>query len=540
MTKIFSFCKQYLLMHKWRLFLYVCIGIFTSLLSLVSPYIMGDFIDRLLGADDIGFIYRYFMILAVVNVLSLSFGYIRDRLYIQLQTRLGYALNRDFIQRFQRAPLLFSQNQDTAYLNQRINNDSNSLIIFSISILQNILVNTVMVIVPSVLLFAFNPGLAIILLSVAAVYFTFYTLYRKVLYRASHAYQESQSRFFAKLNEQLFSVRFIKLHSLFTHFINRLNNSFALLFSNALKYQRANYIFTGLDQLVLMVAQMTLLLFGGMEIVAGRLTVGRFIIISAYFNMMLGAIRYFFSLGQTVQSNMVSYSRLQELAAVEPEPNGSLQLEKINSIELKSVSFAYGGKSVLKDVNIRFITGRIYVILGPNGAGKSTLADIIMGLQAGNFTGQVLYNGEHMDNVDMYALRGKHMGVSEQEPTLLVDTLANNLNLDKDFMLTDKASRLVKLLGLDAYINALPDKYETIINENSVNVSGGEKQKLSIMRALIKNPSILILDEPTSALDTASKQALKSYLHEIKKDKIIIVITHDKDFADSGNNIIRI
>jgi len=533
MKKIFNFCKRYLLMYKWRLFLYIAISIIVSASVLISPYIIGDFIDQLMSADDISFIRRYFAIFGSISLAILLLGYVSGQLYIRLQTLLGYALNRDFIKKLQHAPLSFTSHQDTAYLNQRINNDTNSLIIFCIGIIQKVLVNLVIIIVVLIYISTIHPILAAVLFGVAAIYFTFYTLYKKVLYKASHVFQEAHSTFFSKLHEQLFNIRFIKAHALFVHFINKLNNSIKGLLESALKYQRANYIFSGLDKLVMAVAQMILLLLGGMEIIAGRLTIGQFVIISSYFNLMLGSIRYFFSLGQTIQSNMVSYNRLQEFAVIAPEPNGELQLNEIHTIDLKSISFAYGESPVLQDINFNFTRGQIYVLQGPNGTGKSTLVDIIMGLQTGNHTGQVLYNGISINNIDMYTTRNKLVGVSEQEPILLADTLTNNLNLDQPGLIEDKKShvdKLLNILGIESYLNTLPDRLETVINESSTNISGGEKQKLSILRTLIKDPDVLILDEPTSALDTASKTALKSYLNEIKKDKIIIIITHDNDF----------
>jgi len=267
------------------------------------------------------FIYRYFIIFASINLGSLALGYISGRLYIRLQTRIGFELNRDYIQKLQHASLQFTDKQDTAYLNQRINNDANSLIIFCIGIIQGVLINVVTIAAALGLMFMFHPILAGILLGVGGVYFVFYALCRSMLYRVNLELQESRSTFFSKLNEQLSSVRFVKLHGLFAHFISRLNHSFAALLTSALKQQRASYIFGGLDRLVYIASQMILLLIGGREIIAGRLTIGRFIIISSYFNMMLGAIRYFFGLGQTIQNNMVSYNRLRELDAAVAEPS---------------------------------------------------------------------------------------------------------------------------------------------------------------------------------------------------------------------------
>jgi len=539
--KIFAYCAEYLSRHKWKLALYIIIGLVASLLSLVSPYIMGNVIDYLVRAESIDFLFRYFAIFALINVSTLLLGYIMGRLYVRLQNEMGYALNRDIVQRLQRVPLRAIQHQDTAYLNQRINNDANGLVIFCISFLQSVIVNAFMIVIPAVLLTIFHPILAGVLLGVAVLYFVFYILYRRVLYRVSFAFQESQSHFFSKLYEQLFNIRFIKIHSLFNSFVHRLNSSFSVLLSKALRYQHTNYIFGGLDQLVVMVVQMILLIVGGREVILGQLTIGRFIIISTYFNMMLGAMRYFLNLGQSIQSSLVSYNRLRELSDIETENNGVHKLESVDTIEIKNLSFAYDSNVILANMSLKLEKGNIYAIIGSNGAGKSTLIDILMGLQIGNFNGKVLFNGIDMLDVDMYDLRKRLIGVSEQEPTLLTDTLEYNINQDSERPLDNcTASHLVGMLGLEAYFNTLPNGYKTIINESATNISGGEKQKLSILRALATSPNIIILDEPTSALDAISGSSLRNYLNEVKNDKIIIVVTHDSDFIAPDTVIVRL
>ena len=525
MKKIFKLCKRYLFMYKWRLFLYILISITVSMTGLVSPYIIGDFIDQLMTAEGIGFIYRYFIFFAVINGVSLVLGYVSGRLYVWLQTRLGYRFNRDFIQKLTKVPLKYTDKQDTAYLNQRINNDTNGLIIFCIGIVQSILVNGAVVVVTVGLMFYFHPLLAVILLGVAGVYFVLYSLYKGILYRASFAFQEAQSGFFAKLHEQLFNIRFVKLHSLFTRFTERLNHSFDALLFTALRQQRASYIFSGLDRLVTVVAQIILLFFGGREIIAGRLTIGRFIIISSYFNLMLGSLRYFFGLGQVVQNNLVFYDRLQALAQIKEEPNGTRTLDAVNTIAFKNVSFGYNENTVLNHKNLFFERGKLYAVKGPNGACKSTLADILLGLQAGEYTGEVLYNGISINELDMYDVRRYLVGITEQEPMLLADTLAYNLHpgdaLDKS------RDDFIRLLNLEGFIQSLPNGLDTVVNENAVNLSGGEKQKISLLRALLKDPDVLLLDEPTSALDADSKVRFIEHLHKIKGEKIIIMITHE-------------
>lgn len=162
-----------------------------------------------------------------------------------------------------------------------------------------------------------------------------------------------------------------------------------------------------------------------------------------------------------------------------------------------------------------------------------------MGLHASSFTGQVLYNDMDISGINMYTVRNNCIGVSEQEPTLLPDTLRYNLDLDKEGLTaaqSENVNKLVDILGLSECLRRL--SYEAVISESATNISGGEKQKISILRVLLKNPDVLVLDEPTSALDNSSCKALNAYLQEIKHNKIIIVVTHHNDFAQSSDHIV--
>ena len=538
MLKIFAFCKKYILQYKLTLLLYVIISIFISLASIFSPYILGDFIDQLMQADDISIIYRYFILFASINIFTIVFGYISGRIYVRLQMQLGFKLNKAMIQKYQQSPLSYVQKQDAVYMNQRVNNDSNTLIIFCISIIQSILMNSTIIIVTVILITLFHPILAGILAVVSVVYIIFYALYRKRLYQANFSYRESQAHFFAKLNEQMFNIRFIKLHSLFSKFINRLNHGFDELLTSSLRYQHTNYVFSSLDKVVYMVAQMVLLLFGGIEIINGRLTIGRYIIIASYFNMLLGAIRYFFGLGKTVQDNLVSYERLQELETLTPEPNGTEILSSIERIQFKNVSFSYGDRPIICNKSLVFEQDNIYMIVGSNGAGKSTFLDILTGLQVGQYTGEIFYNNIEMGNLNMYALRDTFIGMSEQEPVLIADTLRYNILFGGGEL--QEGHKLIDILGLRTFVAELPNGFDTVVNEGSSNLSGGEKQKISLLRTLLKSPNVIILDEPTSALDTVSSSNLKSYLHSIKNNKIIIIITHDPDFIDDNDIVVEL
>lgn len=184
--------------------------------------------------------------------------------------------------------------------------------------------------------------------------------------------------------------------------------------------------------------------------------------------------------------------------------------------------------------------GNVYIILGENGAGKSTLVDIIMGLHTDNLAGNIKINGFNINELDMKYLRKNNIALAEQEPFLFEESILNNIILDNDNYDKNKLEELLNYFNLSAVINKLPNGINSILYENTINLSGGEKQKLSLIRTFLKNTDLIILDEPTNALDVFTKEKLVKYLDSLKKDRIIVIITHDRELFDIGDEVIEI
>ena len=179
-------------------------------------------------------------------------------------------------------------------------------------------------------------------------------------------------------------------------------------------------------------------------------------------------------------------------------------------------------------------------LLGANGAGKSTLMNIITGMywipEA-----PIFINGVPIVKCDLGKMRRTSYGILEQEPILLEESIKDNMFLGgEDKSGSQKFIDITKLLGLDVFLKKLPNGLETIINENAMNLSGGEKQKLSLLRILLKDSEVLILDEPASALDTDSREQLYNYLNTIKRNSIIFIVTHDDKITDKVDHIINL
>ena len=175
-------------------------------------------------------------------------------------------------------------------------------------------------------------------------------------------------------------------------------------------------------------------------------------------------------------------------------------------------------------INYVFNKGKIYVIIGKNGTGKTTLMYSILGMFDGKYRGDILFNNENILDVDMEYMRKNVIGYSEQLPVIFNGTVFDNI-----FLYGNKSKKSIMYNKL---------KLTNRLSHNGKNISGGEKLKISIERVFVKNSSIIILDEPSSMLDSASVTELTNILQDIKKDKIIIIVTHDKKIINIADKVI--
>ena len=186
---------------------------------------------------------------------------------------------------------------------------------------------------------------------------------------------------------------------------------FENLLNKALIYQKTNYLFSSVDKIIMTVANILVFLFGGISVINGSLSVGYFAIISSYFSMMMSATRYFFTLGQSVQENMVSYNRLRDIFEINEKSNGKEVPKGIDCIEARNLTFSYGDNCVLHDYSVTLKKGNIYALIGENGSGKSTLINVLVGLYIDEFTGEVFYNDKRISLLDMCEVRRKYIGI---------------------------------------------------------------------------------------------------------------------------------
>ena len=281
--------------------------------------------------------------------------------------------------------------------------------------------------------------------------------------------------------------------------------------------------------------------FGGRLVLKNSfLDPGDFITYIVIFSQLIQPLKALSSASYNIRKGSASIERIEHLIdediSIKEIENPITMKEFKNNIEFKNVSFYYEDKVILEDINLTIEKGRSVAIVGSSGAGKSTLVDLIPRFHDVS-KGELLIDGINIKNYSLRSIRN-HMGIVTQEAILFNDTIANNIALGMDEAIPEQIENAAKIANADNFILQKENGYETNIGERGNRLSGGEKQRATIARAVLRNPSILILDEATSSLDTESERLVQDAINNLMSNRTSIVIAHRLSTIRHANEII--
>ncbi|MDH4065599.1 MAG: ABC transporter ATP-binding protein/permease, partial [Acidobacteriota bacterium] len=314
--------------------------------------------------------------------------------------------------------------------------------------------------------------------------------------------------------------------------------------------QRLSYLAGGLPGLLLSLGASAVFLYGGWRVVEGSLTLGTFAAFIAYQMRVMAPVQALMGLYAALATARVSWRRVLELldapVDVQEAPGARPLTEVRGGLSFEHVSLTTErGVAVLDDVSVEVAPGSSVAIVGASGSGKSTIAALVLRLIDPD-RGTVRLDGHDLRSLRLADVR-RHIVLVEQDPTLLHATIAENLR----YGLADGGAeggvtgdtgaairRAAEAAGVAAFIDSLPQKYDTVVGERGLQLSAGERQRLALARAFLANPSVLVLDEPTAALDPISERAVVEGYRAVMRGRTTLIISHRRDVAMAADRAI--
>ena len=340
--------------------------------------------------------------------------------------------------------------------------------------------------------------------------------------------KEASSRYTSVVTDQFNAISFIKYNSLYGIMKNNIKNEYKKLYKATRESTKVSAKLNSVGDGITQYVNIIILFIGFNEVLNGSLEIGYFTILSNYLTYILEITSSMLNFSSIYQTTKASYDRTQELYNISKTIQGIEDIDEIESIDIKNLSFSYKNKKIIDDFTYEFKKNNVYILKGENGSGKSTLIKLITGMENSYF-GQININGKNIKTINMNNILKKNITVVEQEPNLLGGELRKLISVINKDINSNRSIELFKKLGLNEEFNI----NDLIIDNSNSNISGGEKQKIAIFLGILKESNVMILDEPTSALDGESKLLLVELLKEVKKDKIIILISHEKSLDNS-------
>jgi ATP-binding cassette subfamily B protein len=535
MKKLISYLSDY----KLSLVIVLIFAVVSTIFSIVGPKILGHATTKLFkgvmakisgtGNIDFNYIGKIILLLVVLYVISALFGYIQGWIMSGISMKVTYKFRKDISEKINRMPLGYFDRTNHGEVLSRVTNDVDTLSQTLNQSLGQIITSVTMVIGVLIMMISISWQMTLVALCVIPVSMGLIT----VIVKYSQKYFKQQQDYLGHLNghvEEMYGGHIVmKAFNGEEKSVHKFNKMNGQLFGSAWKSQFLSGIMMPMINFVGNLGYVGICILGGWLAVKRTIEVGDIQAFIQYVRSFTQPISQIANISNILQQTAASAERIFEFLEEEeeiPEVSNPVKLQNVNgSVEFKNVHFGYNtDKIIINDFSASIKPGQRIAIVGPTGAGKTTIIKLLMRFYDIN-DGSILIDGHDIRDFTRGDLRSI-FGMVLQDTWLYNGSIKENIRYGRLDATDEEVVQAAKAAHVDGFVRTLPAGYNMILNEEASNVSQGQKQLLTIARAILANPKILILDEATSSVDTRTELKIQKAMDNLMKDRTSFIIAH--------------
>lgn len=513
----------------------------TNFFALLGPWVLKFVVDELQKEIPLQTLIKYAIYILGIALVEGLFLFLMRQTIIGVSRKIEYDLRNDLFAHLQKQSLSFFNRFKTGDLMARATNDLEAVrqvtgpaIMYSL----NTLISMVAFI--GIMLY-----IDVRLTLLALIPFPLMALVVNRMAKRLHlAYRRIQTQYAAitsKVQENLSGIRVVKAYVQEVPEIERfkvLNRDY--IRENLGMAKVRGFMWASMTFLV-GTGTLIILWFGGQLVMRNGISLGEFVAFFAYLARLTWPMIALGWVLNLIQQGSAAMGRLNRIFQIEPEiaddeHTGHSVVGVLGEIEFRNVGFSYNGAPILKKINLKIEKGMTLAVIGRTGAGKSTLINLIPRLLQAD-SGEVLIDGQNITTIPLQLLR-KSIGYVPQDTFLFSDTIQENIAFGVDFHSQQEIEEAATISQIRQDIIDFPQGFETMLGERGINISGGQKQRTAIARAVIRKPSILILDDALSAVDTYTEEAILARLREVMRQRTSIIVSHRISTVKDADKIV--
>ncbi|MEY2411376.1 MAG: ATP-binding cassette, subfamily bacterial, partial [Verrucomicrobiota bacterium] len=533
---------HYLRPYPWMAAGTMICAVLATLCSFAFPYLTRDVIDNVIGRGQSERLAPVMMGLMGAFLVRDLFNSLRVRINNTFEQNVIFDMRRDVFAKLQRLPVDYFDQRASGDLMTRVIEDVNSVERILIDGTEQGTVALLSIVGVTAFMFHLNPALALVALIPLPLLIGGALWYTLTAHRRYRLQREAASAMNALLMDNLQGIRQIKAYGRQVHEDARFTERADEMRRGMLGVMRVWASYSPAMSFAAALGSGLVLWVGGRLVIQGTMTLGDlvgFLFFLALFYEPLGRLH---GLNQMLQAARAAGERVFDILDTPTEAASGVRTETLRvplrgDVSYEAVHFSYGGGNVvLKDVSLQAGRGQMIALVGPTGAGKSTLVNLLPAFYEPT-AGRITIDGQDISRVTLESLRA-NISVVSQEPFLFNGTIRENILYGELKATDEELTAAARAANCHEFITRLPEGYDARVGERGVKLSVGEKQRVSIARALLKNAPVLILDEATASVDTATERLIQEALERLMEGRTSFVIAHRLSTIRSADQIL--